>query len=118
MTTDILGRRPYPPSFIHSSYAWVDHLLIPAWLLFILLLPIVGITQHVVAWRKGALTRGTRPEVLARCLGEGRRSIDPSSRSITLERIPAGPGIDTIRWRVGVILTRSKVRASRPLFGD
>ena len=58
MTTDTASRRPYPPSFIHAFYAWLDSLPIPAWLFFVLLIPIVGIAQHLVAWRKGALAPG------------------------------------------------------------
>ena len=52
------GRRPYPPNFIHAVYAWLDHLPIPAWLFFVLLIPLVGIAQHLVAWSKGALAPG------------------------------------------------------------
>ena len=58
VTTDTIGRRPYPPSFIHAFYAWLDRLPIPAWLFLVLLIPIVGIAQHLVAWRKGALAPG------------------------------------------------------------
>ena len=58
MTTDTVGRRPYSPSFIHAFYSWLDRLPIPAWLLLVLLIPMVGIAQHLVAWRKGALAPG------------------------------------------------------------
>ena len=58
VTTDTLSRRPYPPSLVHAFHAWLDRLPIPAWLLFALLVPIVGIAPHPVAWRKGALAPG------------------------------------------------------------
>ena len=58
VTTDTPSRRPYPPSLVHAFYAWLDRLPIPAWLFFVLLIPIVGIAQHLVAWRKGALPPG------------------------------------------------------------
>ncbi|MEX2029635.1 MAG: hypothetical protein WD906_01510 [Anaerolineales bacterium] len=52
------GRRPYPPNFIHAVYAWLDRLPIPSWLFFALLIPTVGIAQHLVAWNQGALAQG------------------------------------------------------------
>jgi hypothetical protein len=58
VTTDTVSPRPYSPSFIQAFYAALDRLPIPAWLFFVLLIPIVGITQHLVAWRKGALASG------------------------------------------------------------
>ena len=58
MTTDPVRQRPYPPCFIHVFYAWLDRLPIPAWLSLALLVPIIGIAQHLVAWRKGALAPG------------------------------------------------------------
>jgi hypothetical protein len=58
VTTDTVGRRPYSPSFIHAFYAWLDRWPIPAWLSLGLLIPLVGIAQHLVAWRKGALAPG------------------------------------------------------------
>ena len=58
MTTDPVRRRPYPPCFIHVFYAWLDRLPIPAWLFLALLVPLIGIAQHLVAWRKGALAPG------------------------------------------------------------
>src|SRR4030067_148543 len=58
VTTDTVGRRPYSPSFIHAFYAWLDRLPIPAWLFLGLLIPLVGIAQHLVVWRKGALAPG------------------------------------------------------------
>ena len=51
-------RRTYSPSPIHAFYAWLDRLPLPAWLLFLLLLPGIGLAQHIVAWRKGALGPG------------------------------------------------------------
>ena len=58
MTIDTVSRRPYAPSFIHAFYAWLDRLPIPAWLFIALLVPLIGIAQHLVAWRKGALPPG------------------------------------------------------------
>jgi hypothetical protein len=58
VTTDIPNRRSYPPSFIHAFYAWLDRLPIPSWLFFGLLIPMIGIAQHLVAWRDGALAQG------------------------------------------------------------
>src|SRR4030067_528407 len=56
--TDAVRQSPYSPSFIHAFYAWLDRLPIPAWLFLDLLIPINGIAQHLVAWRKGALAPG------------------------------------------------------------
>jgi hypothetical protein len=58
VTADPVRRRPYPPCFIHAFYAWLDRLPIPAWLSLSLLIPIIGVAQHLVAWRKGALAPG------------------------------------------------------------
>lgn len=58
MPTDGTGGKAYPPSFIHAFYAWLERMPIPVWLSIILLFPIVGLVQHLVAWRKGALGAG------------------------------------------------------------
>ncbi len=58
VATDTVGQRPYPPNFIHAFYAWLDRLPIPSWLSIVLLVPMVGIAQHLVAWRNGALAPG------------------------------------------------------------
>ena len=58
MTTDTVVERPYRPNFIHAFYAWLDRLPIPAWLFFVLLIPVVGIAQHLVAWSRGLLDPG------------------------------------------------------------
>jgi hypothetical protein len=36
----------------------LDRLPIPAWLFFVVLFPLVGLAQHLAAWRKGALAPG------------------------------------------------------------
>ena len=58
VTKETVSRRPYSPSFIHAFYAWLDRLPIPAWFSLVLLVPIIGIAQHLVAWRKAALAPG------------------------------------------------------------
>ncbi len=58
MATDTLESRPYRPNFMHALFDWVDRLPIPAWLTFVLLVPLVGLAQHLVAWGRGLLAVG------------------------------------------------------------
>ena len=58
MTAARAGQRPYRPNAIHAFYDWLDRLPIPDWLFFVLLLPAVGIAQHLVAWGRGLLSPG------------------------------------------------------------
>jgi hypothetical protein len=48
----------YTPNFIHGFYAWLDKIPIPVWLFYTLLLLVSGLSQHIVAWSKGALPFG------------------------------------------------------------
>jgi hypothetical protein len=58
VTTETLRKKPYRPHFIHAFDDWVDRLPIPDWLFFLLLVPIIAIAQHLVAWSRGILAPG------------------------------------------------------------
>jgi hypothetical protein len=46
---------PYRPNFIHAFYGWLDRLPLPDWLMLAILIPLVGLAQHLVAWSRGLL---------------------------------------------------------------
>ena len=50
--------RPYRPFFLHAFMDWLYRLPIPAWLIYALVLPVLGLGQHLYAWNIGALPRG------------------------------------------------------------
>jgi len=58
VTAATVSQRPYRASFIHAFYNWLDRLPIPDWLFIVLLVPAVGIAQHLVAWNRGMLSPG------------------------------------------------------------
>jgi hypothetical protein len=58
MKSITLEEKPYQPNFIHAFYDWLDRLPIPSWLSLLLLFPLIGIVQHLVAYSKGMLPWG------------------------------------------------------------
>jgi hypothetical protein len=58
MPTEPGVKEPYSPNFILAFYNWLDRLPNPDWLFFVLLIPLIGLAQHLVAWNKGLLTPG------------------------------------------------------------
>lgn len=58
MTANTASTSPYRPSIIHVFYSWLERLPIPDWLFLVLLLPSVGIAQHLVAWSRELLPLG------------------------------------------------------------
>jgi len=51
-------QKPYKPNFVHSLFEWLDRLPLPAWVSVLLLFPVVGLVQHLVAYGRGFLTPG------------------------------------------------------------
>lgn len=58
MSTITLDEKPYQPNFIQAFFNWLDRLPLPSWLSLLLLFPLVGIVQHLVAYSKGMLALG------------------------------------------------------------
>ena len=58
MATAAIEQRTYRPHFIHAFFAGLDRLPWPSWLSLLLLLPAIGILQHLVAYSKGLLAWG------------------------------------------------------------
>ncbi len=53
-----LENRPYKPNFVHSFFDWLDRLPLPAWVSMLILFPVVGLVQHLVAYGRGFLSPG------------------------------------------------------------
>ena len=49
---------PYRPLWVYHFFAFIDRLPIPGWLLCLLIIVIVGVASHLVAWRQGNLPFG------------------------------------------------------------
>ena len=49
---------PYRPFFLHAFIDGLYRLPIPAWLIYFLVLTVLGLGQHLYAWNIGALPRG------------------------------------------------------------
>ena len=47
--------KPFPPNPIHRFYDWLDGLPIPMWLFYPLLLLLLGLFLHVLAWTRDLL---------------------------------------------------------------
>ncbi|MEJ2757604.1 MAG: hypothetical protein P8046_03890 [Anaerolineales bacterium] len=58
MDSSIVENKPYPPNFIHRLYDLLDRLPLPTWLTLLLLFPLIGIVQHLVAYNRGFLAPG------------------------------------------------------------
>lgn len=58
MTTTNSKIKPYRPNFIHAFFNWLERLPLPSWLSILLLFPLVGIVQHLVAYQRGFLPVG------------------------------------------------------------
>ena len=53
-----LENKPYKPNFLHVFFDWLDRLPLPAWVSLLLLFPVVGLAQHLVAYGRGYLNPG------------------------------------------------------------
>ena len=53
-----LENKPYKPNFVHSFFDWLDRLQLPAWVSLLILFPVVGLVQHLVAYGRGFLSPG------------------------------------------------------------
>ncbi len=49
---------PYRPLWVYRFFAFIDRLPIPGWLLCLLIIVIVGVANHLVAWQQGNLPFG------------------------------------------------------------
>jgi hypothetical protein len=52
------GTEPYRPSRIHQLYRWIDRLPGPYWLVYVGIVLIVGLLNHIVAWKQQVLPLG------------------------------------------------------------
>ena len=53
-----LENKPYKPNFVHLFIDWLDRLPLPAWVSLLILFPVVGVVQHLVAYGRGFLSPG------------------------------------------------------------
>jgi len=53
-----LENKPYKPNFLHLLFDWLDRLPLPAWVSVLILFPVVGLAQHLVAYSRGFLSPG------------------------------------------------------------
>ena len=53
-----LENKPYKPNFVHVFFDWLDRLPLPAWVSVLILFPVVGLAQHLVAYSRGFLSPG------------------------------------------------------------
>jgi len=53
-----LENKPYKPNFVHLFFSWLDRLPLPAWVSVLILFPVVGLVQHLVAYGRGFLSPG------------------------------------------------------------
>lgn len=53
-----LENKPYRPNFVHLFFDWLDRLPLPAWVSLLILFPVVGLAQHLVAYGRGFLSPG------------------------------------------------------------
>ena len=58
MTANNEKNKPYRPHFIHAFFNWLERLPLPSWLSTLLLFPLIGIVQHLVAYQRGFLLPG------------------------------------------------------------
>lgn len=49
---------PYRPLWVYHFFTFIDRLPIPGWLLCLLIIVIVGVASHLVAWQQGNLPFG------------------------------------------------------------
>jgi len=49
---------PYRPLWVYHFFAFINRLPIPGWLLCLLIIVIVGVANHLVAWQQGNLPYG------------------------------------------------------------
>ena len=49
---------PYRPLWVYRFFAFIDRLPIPGWLLCLLIIVIVAVANHFVAWEQGSLPFG------------------------------------------------------------
>lgn len=56
---------PYRPFWVYHFFAFIDRLPIPGWLLCLLIILVVGVATHLVAWRQGNLIYGQINSYLA-----------------------------------------------------
>ncbi len=52
------GAPPYRPLWVYHFFAFIDRLPIPGWLLCLLIILLVGVANHLVAWQQGSLPFG------------------------------------------------------------
>jgi hypothetical protein len=53
-----LENKPYKTNFVHLFIDWLDRLPLPAWVSLLILFPVVGVVQHLVAYGRGFLSPG------------------------------------------------------------
>jgi hypothetical protein len=57
---------PYPPSWMDRLIAWIEHLPLPSWFFYLIVLLIGLLIEHIIQWMDGSLPMGSiSPALLA-----------------------------------------------------